>query len=220
MMSTEMDSVRVRSQYLLRIRDLLNSRTLQSTRVFKYRAVHFAIEFLRVEHVGQRLFGILPDQGVLTVHCTASLLRYAHFANIKDHRITQRNIIYHYLPLFNLISQSARLLLILHSFILILKIAIFFCTPYNYFIWKLLMLFATFIELFDNSKRCGCRCRPCRSYVDSSTSFMMLPDDPVLSREHYMHPHPVNRERNVSQVVTLYFYACDVGRRETTMGLG
>lgn len=134
MMSTEMDSVRVRSQYLLRIRDLLNSRTLQSTRVFKYRAVHFAIEFLRVEHVGQRLFGILPDQGVLTVHCTASLLRYAHFANIKDHRITQRNIIYHYLPLFNLISQSARLLLILHSFILILKIAIFFCTPYNYFI--------------------------------------------------------------------------------------
>lgn len=49
----EMDLVRVRrSQYLLRgIRDSLNSPTLQSTRVFKYRAVHFAIEFLRVEHV-------------------------------------------------------------------------------------------------------------------------------------------------------------------------
>ncbi|KYN36325.1 hypothetical protein ALC56_09285 [Trachymyrmex septentrionalis] len=32
---------------------------------------------------------------------------------------------------------------------------------------------------------------------------MTLPDDPVLSREHYMHPHPVNRERNASQVVIL-----------------
>ena len=77
----------------------------------------------------------------------------------------------------------------------------FFCTPYNYFIWKLLMLFATFIELFDNSKRCGCR--PWRSYVDSSTSFMMLSDDPVLSREHYMHPHPVNRECVPSRYVIL-----------------
>ncbi|EGI60048.1 hypothetical protein G5I_11839 [Acromyrmex echinatior] len=66
-----------------------------------------------------------------------------------------------------------------------------------------MMLFATFLRLFDNSKRCGRRCRLRRSYVDSSTSFMMLPDDPVLSREHYMHPHPVNRERNASQVVIL-----------------
>ncbi|KYQ52924.1 hypothetical protein ALC60_08002, partial [Trachymyrmex zeteki] len=45
-------------------------------------------------------------------------------------------------------------------------------------------IFAT-IELFGNLKRCGRRCRPRRSYVDSSTSFTMLPDDPVLSRKHY-----------------------------------
>jgi len=37
------------------IQDSLSSSTLRSTQVFKYRAIHFAIEFLRVEHVGQSL---------------------------------------------------------------------------------------------------------------------------------------------------------------------
>lgn len=31
----------------------------------------------------------------------------------------------------------------------------------------------------------------------------VIPDDSVLSWEHYVRPHPVNRERNVSQVVIL-----------------
>lgn len=60
---------------------------LQSTRVFKYRAVHFAIEYLR----RQGLFGILPDR--LCGHRTALYHFCAHF-EYKDHRATQKNVIY------------------------------------------------------------------------------------------------------------------------------
>lgn len=60
------------------------------------------------------------------------------------------------------------------------------------------------IGLFTNSERRRHRRRSRRSYVNSPASFMMLYRTiPVLSWEHYVHPHPVNRERNASQVVIL-----------------
>lgn len=47
----------------------LNSPALQFTEVFKYRAVHFAIEFPRVEHVGSASLWNLPDQLYGSPHC-------------------------------------------------------------------------------------------------------------------------------------------------------
>lgn len=130
-----MDSVRARrSQYLLREiqNSPLNSPTLQSTRVFKYRAVHFAIEFLRLEYVEQRLGslpGILPDQGLYgSPHCVLSLSRCAYF-EYKDRRVTQRNMTYYYLPSVIDLSQPD---LILYPSISTLEIAIFFMLRDNF----------------------------------------------------------------------------------------
>ncbi|TGZ47728.1 hypothetical protein DBV15_06301, partial [Temnothorax longispinosus] len=46
----------------------------------------------------------------------------------------------------------------------------------------------------------------------------VIPDDSVLSRWHYVHPHPVNHGCNASQK-SLYFYVRDVGRRGTMQGI-
>lgn len=95
--------------------------------------------------------------------------------------------------------------LILHSFVSILEIAIFFIL-HDYFP-RVTRVFAAIFRLLDYSA--------IRNVVvivvGLAAPMWTLPrvlwcytrTIPVLSWEHYVHPHPVNRERNASQVVIL-----------------
>lgn len=61
----------------------LNSPALQFTEVFKYRAVHFAIEFPRFEHVGSASLWNLPDQLYGSPHCVFYHSHVARTSNIE-----------------------------------------------------------------------------------------------------------------------------------------